>query len=334
MKVLKWILIVIAALIAVFLIYSATQPNQLVLEESISIDAPKEQIFSEVTNFRNWGEWSEWDRLDPDMEQKYSEKMGEVGSFNSWKSNNPMVGNGSQEVVEVRPNEYMKVVMKFGERPDKNYTEFILSEEDGKTKVVWTMEGAKTPFYLNVMNTFMEPMIRDSYKKSLKRLKSYIEEMPTEVPNPMGLEVMEVEGVPIVSILDSTTGNGISSKLGELYQEISMHIATSGAKQAGMPLAIYHTYSPEKVILEAAIPYSGNVESKGRVQVKETPSGKVIKGIHYGDYAASEAMHYSISDYAQAKSLKISDTPWEIYANDPSEVDSAAVETHIYYQIQ
>lgn len=334
MKVLKWILIVILALVAVFLIYSATQPNQLKIEENVVIDAPKAKIYQAIIDFPTWGEWSEWDRLDPGMKQEYSETMGDVGSYNKWWSENPMVGIGSQEVIEVKQNEYMKVMMQFNERPEKNYAEFILTEEEGKTKVVWTMEGSKTPFYLNVMNTLLEPMIRDSYQKSLKRLKTYIEAMPTESANPMGLEILNVDAIPIVSILDSTNASGISNKLGELYQEISMHIATSGAEISGMPLATYYTYSPEKVILEAAIPYNGKVEDNGRIVVKTTPAGKVIKGIHYGDYNASDKMHFGIADYAKANAIKISDTPWEVYANDPTEVDSAAVETHIYYLIQ
>jgi effector-binding domain-containing protein len=106
------------------------------------------------------------------------------------------------------------------------------------------------------------------------------------------------------------------------------------AEQAGMPLAIYHEYEAEKVILEAAIPYSGKLESAGRVNVKATPSGKVIKGVYLGDYEGSESMHYAIADYVEQSKMEIIGSPWEIYANDPEEVEVTEIETHIYYPVK
>ena len=54
--------------------------------------------------------------------------------------------------------------------------------------------------------------------------------------------------------------------------------------------------------------------------------GKVIKGIHLGSYESSEAMHYGIIDYAKGMNLEIIGSPWEVYANDPTEVDSSKIE--------
>ena len=335
MKILKWIFIVIIALIAIFLIYSASQPSQLKLEETIVIDASKEKVFNTIIDFRDWGNWSAWDKMDPDMKQEYSETMGEVGSYNKWWSENPMVGNGGQEVVEVRTNEYLKSAMTFECWEATNYAEFILSEEEGGTKVLWTYEGAKTPFYMNFMNTMIEPMLRENYIQSLKDLKAYVEGMPADVENPFNLEVMDNAPTNIITITDSTDAEGISKKLGELYTELTIFLETTdGANQAGMPLAIYHEYSPEKVVLEAALAYSGTVESEGRVMAKSTPEGKVIKGIHLGSYESSEAMHYGIIDYAKGMNLEIIGSPWEVYANDPTEVDSSKIETHIFYPVK
>lgn len=334
MKILKWILIIIGVIIAVFLIYSASQPNQLKMEESITINASAEKIYAEVTNFPTWNNWSVWSQLDPNMEQEFSENMGEVGSYSQWKSQNPMVGNGRQDVEEIRKNEYMKVGMQFDGMEGTAFAEFILEPTDSGTLVRWTFIGAETPFYLNFINRLMEPMLTDSYKKSLTALKEYIEAMPTNLALPANTVIEEISAQPIISILDSTTADGISAKLTEMYTELSIFIESNKeVNMAGMPLAIYHVYSPEKVVMEGAFPISGTAKKSGRINVGNLYEGTVIKGIHYGDYSATEDLHFAISDYAEAAGYTLTGSPWEIYANDPTLVDSSEVETQIFYPV-
>jgi len=334
MKILKWILIVLVVLVGIFLIFSATQPNKIELEESIVIDAPASMVYAEISDFTSWTNWSAWHKLDPNMVSEYTGEPGTIGYTTEWKSDNPMVGNGRQEVVEISANEFMKTKMNFEGQEGDSYASFKLTEEDGKTTISWDMDGAETPFYLNIMNTMFKPMIIESYQKSLKSLKEIVESKPVaaEVENPMNLEVVEIEARNIISIKDSTNAEGISEKLKELYTELSIFMATKELESAGMPLAMYYHYSPEKVILEAALPYAGEVEGEGRIIAKQTPDGKAVMGIHYGDYNASEGMHYAIDEYVKANNFEYN-ICWEIYANDPTTVDSADVETHIYYSV-
>lgn len=332
MKILKWILIVIVAIVGIFLIYSASQPNKIALEESIVIDAPATAVFAEIMDFKSWDNWSAWNQLDPDMEKEYTGEPGTVGYSNAWKSQHPMVGNGRQEIVEIAANEMMKTKLNFEGWDGTNYATFTLTEEDGKTTVSWNMDGAETPFYMNFMNSMIEPNIRDSYQKSLNSLKEVVESKPAEIANPMNLEVKEVEAINILSIKDSTDAEGISEKLKELYTEISIFMATNKVESAGMPLALYHSYSPEKVVLEAAIPYSGEASAEGRIMVTATPAGKAVMGVHYGDYNGTAPLHEAMEAFVEANKFEYN-VCWEVYANDPTTVDSADVETQIYYSV-
>ena len=334
MKVLKWVLIVLGSLIAIFLIYSASQSNQLNVEESITINAPADKIFYEISHFENWMEWSVWSKLDAEMEQEFSETMGEVGSYSEWKSDHPRVGNGRQEVVEIRQNEYQKVAMQFEGMEGTAYAAFILEPSDDGVLVRWTFEGAETPFYMNWINGLIEPELRKNYVAGLEALKVYVEGMADDVQLPAGTSIEEMEAQMIISIVDSTTGEGISAKLTEMYTELSIFVESNqDLNMAGMPLAIYHDYAPERVIMEGAFTVQGSAESAGRVKVGELPQGTVIKGIHYGDYAASEDLHNAIYGYIEASDYEMAGSPWEVYANDPTMVDSADVETHIFYPI-
>ena len=335
MKFLKWLLIIVLVLVGLFVIFNATQESKLSIEESIVIDAPASQVYGEIIDFKGWDNWSAWNKLDSNMEQSYEGEMGQVGYKNSWKSNHPQVGNGSQEVVEVRKNEYMRAKMRFEGFEVDNFATFELAEEEGKTTVVWSFEGGETPFMMRFMNALIEPAIRESFKSSLKDLKEVVESKPAEVPNPMNLEVVDLEPTKIVSIKDSTTADGISNFLRDAYSELAVYMESQeNAQIVGMPLGIYYFYSPEKVVMEAAFRYEGEAEESGRVKVWSLPEGKAIKGIHYGSYDASGDMHYAIEDYSKASGMTMKDMCWEIYANDPTMVDSAKVETHIYYPLQ
>ena len=205
MKFLKWLLIIIVGIVAIVMIYGATQPSQMTVEESIEINASASQVFEEIRDFEAWDEWSAWAKMDPDMAQTYEGEAGTVGYKNSWESEKWMVGTGSQEIVEIRESEYMKTKMLFNGEAAENFASFTLTENDGKTTVVWDMLGGETPFYARIMNTMFKPMIIESYKSSLLDLKGIVESKPVVIPNPLNLEVVEVEAMSILSIKDSST---------------------------------------------------------------------------------------------------------------------------------
>jgi len=333
MKILKWVVITLLVIVGVLLIFSATQPNQIKVKESIVINATSPMIYNEIVDFKTWNNWSAWNQMDSNMTNEYSEEQGKVGSFSEWESE--IAGDGRQEIVELRPTEYVRTKLEFNGWDGVNDSEFILAEKDGETKVTWTFTGAETPFYMNLMNTFMKPMLEKNYTESLSNLKNFIEAMPEPVnlSIPEGMEILEVNAQPIISILDSTTAEGIGMKLAELYTELSIFAATQNIEIVDMPLAIYHQFSSEGVILEAAMPTASVEKGDGRVLGRELPSGKVVKGVFYGDYDASGSMHDKIYKFCSENNLDMKEMCWEVYANDPAEVDSAEVETHIYYPL-
>ncbi len=333
MKIIKWFLIILIALVAGFLFYSSTLPSQVIVSESITIDAKKSRIFSYLINYDDWKNWAVWNQLDSNMRTEYTGEAGTIGFKSEWFSDHTEVGNGSQEIVELIPNEYIKTKMRFEGWEEDNYSEFILTDKEGQTELKWTFEGAATPFFLNIMNTFIEPMLVESYQTSLKQLKEHIESNKTALKEFENIEITEVNTQTIAFIKDSTTADNLSKKLGELYTELAIYLEISGATIKGMPLAIYHYYSPEKVVLSAAMFIESRVDGNERVQMGSTPEGKVVKGIHFGSYDSSDQMHESIDAFAKERNLTIATFCWEVYDNDPTLVDSADIKTSIYYPI-
>jgi effector-binding domain-containing protein len=340
MRAFKWIVVVFLALIVAFMVFSSTQPDMLIIKESTIIDAPRDRVFDEVSNFKKWKNWHLWFELDSNIKSIYSEKMQQVGSSYEWISENPMVDNGIQTTIEYEANKFIKNEIIYYGWDAKSYQSFnVIDTNNNQTYLVWTYEGAKTPFYYNFMNTFMEPMLRKNYKKGLRGLKKYMEQLPKkevqEVRNPRRLEIEAFEPIKIASIVDSTTADHVGKKLTELFTEITIFLEMDDAVEAdSIQLAIYHEYSTDKVILEAAIPYAGETTSSDRIQLKTLSSDKVIKGAHYGDCSDSEKLHFAIIEYADAKGLEIIASPWEIYTNGPVKTDTTESKTYVYYPVK
>ena len=68
---LKKILIVAAALVAVFALVVALQPGAFRVERKATIAAPDSVLFAQVNDFHMWDAWSPWAKLDPAMKQTY-----------------------------------------------------------------------------------------------------------------------------------------------------------------------------------------------------------------------------------------------------------------------
>lgn len=67
---LKKVLLVLVALIAVFAVVVALQPSEFHVERTVMIDAPASKVFGEVNDFHKWDAWSPWAKLDPNAKDK------------------------------------------------------------------------------------------------------------------------------------------------------------------------------------------------------------------------------------------------------------------------
>ena len=338
MKIVKRIITVLLIFTGLLIIASLFTPKSLKIEKQIMINRATEEVFTEVTDFRNWTVWSYWFKIDPEMTNDFSEEMGEVGSFNEWKSDHDYVGDGKQTVIEITPSSYIKMKMEFGNMESNDFAIWKFStNDDGSTKVGWSFEGQEMPFYFRLMSAlFMKGMIEDSYENSLQNLKDYLENkpMPVAVTMPSELSIETTEAEMILSIIDSTNAEGISDKLAELYKDLMVFAAINGMNQSGAPLAYYHAYSPELVVMEAAIPVEGNLSQEGRIVLKEKPAEKVIKGTFFGDYMQTEEAHTFIGNYMEKAKIAMKGSPYEVYVTDPAtEADTTKWKTEVFYPI-
>jgi uncharacterized protein YndB with AHSA1/START domain len=183
MKILKGLLVVVVALVALFLGVGLFLPTTAHVERSIATTASPEAVYGIVSDFRRFNEWSPWASLDPGTKYTYSGPESGVGARMEWTSDDPDVGSGSQEVVAVEPGRSVTSKLEFGTQ-DQATTTLTLTPEGGVTTILWAFdsnfEGNFLGRYFGLM---LDRFVGADYEKGLARLKALAEaSVPADAP--------------------------------------------------------------------------------------------------------------------------------------------------------
>ena len=98
MQILKIILIVIAAIIAIPLIIALFVSNDYNITRSIIINKPQQEVFDYIKLLKNQEKFSKWVMTDPNMKTTFTGTDGTVGCIYAWDSENKQAGKGEQEI--------------------------------------------------------------------------------------------------------------------------------------------------------------------------------------------------------------------------------------------
>jgi len=321
MKFLKITLIGIAALLAAYLLCCALGISKFKTSKSIVINASPEQVFAEINDYKKWPAWSPWAQRDKKMENIYTGNPAEVGHKNTWKSKSE--GSGSQEIVEIRNNEYIKSKLVFTDWDGETFTEFILKADGENTNVTWTMEGSEFPFMARGFIFLMggNKMIEKDYEEGLASLKKIVEAKPKTAA--IAYEVIDVPEIIYVGIRMKINASKVDSALfANSYGKI-METIGKRTEINGMPFSIGHAFDEKTgdMDLEIAMPVKSEIKLSGELSCNKIPAGKCTKYIYNGDYVGTEKAWPPYYDEV-LKKYKPRFSGYEVYANDPAEVKS------------
>ena len=165
------IAIVIAAAIAIVLIYAATKPNTFRIARTAIIQAPPEAIFPLINDLRSHSAWNPFEK-DPNAKRNFSGAPVGKGSIYQWDGNRD-VGAGRIEITDAAPPS--RIVMKLDmRRPFKahNIVEFTLQAGSEYAGVTWAMHGPQ-PYLAKLMGTFIncDTMMGGQFEQGLASLK-------------------------------------------------------------------------------------------------------------------------------------------------------------------
>jgi len=172
----KKIVLVLVAVVAVILIAGAFQSNTYRVERSVTIAAPAADVFPQLNDLHQTQVWSPWLQLDPAAKVAFDGPASGVGASNAWKGNDK-VGEGRQTIVASTPNELVRLKLEFFKPMASVATaEFQLKSAGPGTTVIWSMSGDKN-YVSKVMFMFlsMDKMIGGDFERGLGNLKTLTE---------------------------------------------------------------------------------------------------------------------------------------------------------------
>lgn len=177
-KLLK-ILGIFAGVVTLLMGFGFMLPGQAHVERDVLIAANPDEVFPYISDFHSWNSWSPWAKMDPNADFQLS---GEgLGQRMEWKSDNPDVGEGAQEVIAMDAPAMMKTHLEFEGQGMADAT-FDLQSENGGTLVTWSLDSnlsEKTPLLLKPISNYfavmLDSMVGPQYEIGLSNLKNLVE---------------------------------------------------------------------------------------------------------------------------------------------------------------
>ena len=150
-------------------------PQHITVARSMVINAPESDVFPYVNSLKRFNEWSPWAARDPETKYVFSGPDAGEGAHMEWRSNNPEVGSGVQEIIKSLPNALVRVSLDFGDMGKAN-AEYRLEPSGAGTRVVWVFDTdvGNNPFqrWLGLM---FDRWVGQDYEQGLERLKKLVE---------------------------------------------------------------------------------------------------------------------------------------------------------------
>jgi hypothetical protein len=172
----KTITATLLALIAAVLLYAASRPDHFRIERSITVQSTPEKIYPLISNFHQWEAWSPWEKVDPQIQRRYSGPTEGKGAVYAW-SGNKDIGQGRMEIIESVPSSKLRLQLDFITPFEAHNTvDFALTPQGRATVVTQSMQGP-SPFISKLMGLVfsIDKMVGGKYEEGLASLKGLAE---------------------------------------------------------------------------------------------------------------------------------------------------------------
>jgi effector-binding domain-containing protein len=339
MKVLKWILYIVIALVVIIAILTFIAPTDMHTERSMVMKAPKEVIWKNVVMFANQQKWSPWMEKDPNIKTSIEGTDGTVGAVSKWDGNDD-VGKGEQTFTKIEAMKSVESDLHFIKPWESHADAYItLTDTAGGVKVTWGFRGKMSRPW-NVMGLFMnmDKAIGGDFEKGLAKLSALCEKEATSGTTGGAMEIKEItmELKTYVGIRKVVAMKDIHNFFMENMPKTFSEIKKAGIQPMFPVSGLYYSWDEKKMMTDVAtaIPVAdANVNPKGRV-LKAFPikGGKALTLDYYGPYEKIKAAHDKIGDYMKQKNYKWVPPVIEEYITDPGmEKDSTKWLTKVIY---
>ena len=174
----KKILLLLVAAIAVLLLYATTRPDSFSMQRELLVKAPPEKVYPLITDFgaAGWRLWSPWEKIDTDMKRTQSGAATGQGAVYAWEGNDK-VGAGRMEITDAQAPTAVTIKLDFLKPFEAhNVAKFTLVPQGDGTRVTWAMSGPSS-YLVKVMHIFfdMDAMVGKDFEAGLQGIKAQAE---------------------------------------------------------------------------------------------------------------------------------------------------------------
>ncbi|GGC95104.1 SRPBCC family protein [Undibacterium terreum] len=175
MRILKWLLGIIAALVVLLIAIALMLPNDFTVTRSIVINAPADKIYPLVAAPAEWKKWSVWNQRDPAMQMTFSGPASGTGAAWDWQSKSQ--GNGGMKFTAATPNQNIDYELHFEGMGKPSSGALKFEPQAGGTKLTWSMHGnSEGNLMMKLFSPFMDKMVGSDFDSGLKNLKKLVEQ--------------------------------------------------------------------------------------------------------------------------------------------------------------
>ena len=305
------------------------------VSRSTTIARPPGEVFDVLRDFSKWRAWSPWLCQEPECRVDVEGEPGKVGHKQAWAGD--FIGQGDMTIGSVVENERLDCELRFL-KPWKTESKVLFRLEpagDG-TEVTWSMRGT-LPLVFFWMKKMMDGFVGGDYERGLKMLEEYLETgavvTKVDVRGPV-----DAGGFSYVGKRRTCTLKEIGPAMKEDLESLAGMVEGGALPKPEKVMSIYHRFDMAKGVCEYTTGFgyaTTPAVSDGALETGTLPDHRALRVDHEGPYehlgnAWAAAMGCGRAKHKIDKKLP----PYEVYANDPHEVEAKDIRTEVYVPIR
>lgn len=319
MKVLKWIFIVLIALLAILIIIGFASPKEVKVTTTEEINLPPAKVFHFVAGFVDRTAWDPWIKSDTAAKVTFDIVPGYVGSKYNWEG--PVVGKGLMIVDSVAPGSY--ILNSVSLMPGKFIPEeWKFTPSGNGTSMEWTITMTSGSPFGRLANMAFRGIIQKTMDSGKADLRTWLETHGVQISKLTETGIEEYPASEALTVSAVLTMAEIPAWFGQSMGSIMAVQQAQNLQPQGMPFARYENFDPESgsFTMIAGVPVSAGGKSVGDVKLVKYGKYTALKGLHNGPYDELSLSYGALQKYAAENGLELSGVVWEYYLSDPAEV--------------
>ena len=175
-------LVVLLPLLAL-IILGLILPSNYSIDRSVTIDAPPEEIYASISDFKRWPEWVRFQAPGSQEETKFSFSgaASGTGSVLHWNSEDGAIGVGTFTMTEANPAKGISYAVSVESSKFEGTGSIHFQSVEAGTLVTWHDEGQLPPVTGGLLSWIYEAGTSARIEDDLARMKNMLES-PEDAP--------------------------------------------------------------------------------------------------------------------------------------------------------